>query len=262
MRTITKSEPQRYADWRAQQPAPPRSVSHPTGYTYESIPADVKAAIRRGLFKEQGELDAYTGERIHLGDEESDSRRPDDDFHTEHLYPQDYCSDAEAVDYQNMAGCRPGERAKTKHLPYGARHKDRCNPGAKAWPNSQQLPSLVRPTDANLEARFTYTRDGLMKPARPDDLAAAETIKALNIGGETQSAVTLKDNRAAVYKRAVRDYSRLQAAKTRLAQIDRAETDLAAGESVKLDEFVFVEKYALRKLIKKVGFIRKSRKAQ
>ena len=110
-----------------------------------------------------------------------------DSFHIEHMYPQDHCSPAEAVDYTNMAGCQPGRGQPDPT--YGAKFKDR-----KPWPSRPQRPHFLRPTTSGGEARFTYTRDGLMGPVAGDP-AAARTITELNLGGDTKGSKALADTR-------------------------------------------------------------------
>ena len=245
MRTITKSEPAEYIAWRASRSGPPGAAGH----TYGNIPGPVKLALRRALFHEQGGLDAYTGERLTL-DEDGTGRtdtegrvigRGDrDSFHIEHMYPQDHCSPAEAVDYTNMAGCQPGRGQPDPT--YGAKFKDR-----KPWPSRPERPHFLRPTTSGCEARFTYTRDGLMGPVAGDP-AAARTITELNLGGDTKGSKALADNRVAAYKSATGNGAmRVSEARRLLARIEQEER-----EGSTLREFCFVQKFALQRHIRTV----------
>ena len=266
MRTITKAEPDAYVAWRTARNKPTDLPGAPA-FTYDDIPETVKVEIRRALYREQGGLDAYTGERLTL-DEEGEGRTDadgnvigrgrSDTFHVEHMWPQTHCTDAEAVDYTNMAGCRPGERDPVKHLPYGARFKD-----LKPWPPDAERPLFVRPTTPGCEERFAYTRDGLMRPANPADGAAARTIAELNLGGDTKGSNVLAANRAAVFKRVTNNGALpLREARRLLDALERQEQDslpLRELDGTTLPEFSFVRKFALRRHIRTVEAIRASK---
>lgn len=83
MRTITKAEPRELIEWRA------RNQGGPT-FDYDQMRLDhaVLDAVLATLHGEQGGLDAYTGQRIHLGRRDPDrGHRSGDTFHIEHLLP-------------------------------------------------------------------------------------------------------------------------------------------------------------------------------
>lgn len=236
MRTITKTEPPALAVWKAQTPG----ASGIGQGSYEQMPADVAAAVREALYREQCGLDAYTGEQIRLGTHvEPNGRRDGDTFHLEHMWPQEHSlangREAETVDFSNMAGCRPGSPPAIQKLPHGARYKD-----DQHWPALHERHEFVRPTMPGAEARFRYDATGKMHAVDPTDTPAVRTIEKINLNVEP-----LKGNRASAYLAAtnksalsVRDAERL------LRSIELKE---AACE--RLRPFSFVQKQALREHI-------------
>ena len=232
MRTITKTEPTELVVWKTQTPG-----AAGTGQgAYDEMPPDVAAAVREALYREQCGLDAYTGEPVRLGDHVApNGRRDGDTFHLEHMWPQEHCTPAEAVDYANMVGCRPGSHEAVQTLPYGARYKD-----DQHWPDPQERHEFVRPTLPGAEARFRYDATGEMHPADPADTAAARTIEKIHLNGEP-----LKGNRATAYVLATNKSTlTVREAEKVLRSIERKE---AACD--RLRSFSFVQKQALREHI-------------
>lgn len=232
MRTISKTEPQGFERWKAQ-------TSDPAGTgacAFDQKPSAVAAGLRRALHDEQCGLDAYTGERIRLGDHtEPNGRRDGDTFHAEHMYPQEHCTPAETVDYANLVGCKPGGQDRPQHPDYGARYKD-----TRGWPDPAQRSEFVRPTLSGAEGRFRYEEDGTMRPVNSDDGPAKRTIEMLNL-----NVVVLKENRAAAFASAI-NHGELNADEARrlLRSIERRE-----AERSRLRPFSFVQKQALQEHI-------------
>lgn len=159
MRQIQKNpEPSELTEWKAQYRGDPNF-----GYDLMRGSPDVCDEVERSLLREQGNLDAYTEQRIWR-----------DTSHVEHLKPQSRCTPLEEVDYRsNLVACYP-EPNHGARLPYGAHEKDN-------WPGAEEEYLFVSPLDENCEHRFTYTLSGDIEPSNEDDQAASETINQLKL---------------------------------------------------------------------------------
>lgn len=228
MRHIQKgNEPRDLGEWRT------RCMKGPN-FNYDSIDAELRRNIRQALVAEQRGLCAYTGRWIN-----------DTMCHIEHLKPRAHCEKGEDVFYGNMVACVPAPN--TARLPYGAHQKG-------SWPDPTQEGLFVSPLRPECETRFTYTSRGEMKPARQDDIAAAETIHRLGLNNDR-----LRQLREAAIEETVEfsgDASAsLRNARTLLAQINRAEQGYGP-----LRPFTFVLKPILEKEIQRLEAIRNGRR--
>lgn len=157
--------------WRADNAAAPQNLVYGGG----GFPG---ADVLKALLAEQGHLCAYTLKRI-------DSTSA----HIEHLKPQRKCREEDAqrekarlaltredVAWGNMVACFPAPNPAAPPG-YGAVKKD------KWWPAAGAL-GFVSPLNADCEARFQFELNGEMRPADPDDVAAADTIDAIGLNDE------------------------------------------------------------------------------
>jgi uncharacterized protein (TIGR02646 family) len=152
------AEPQLLTQRRAQLQA-----TQDVGNRYEQLGGDVHNAVIAQRIREQGGLCAYTNIRIDAGN-----------AHIEHMYPKSHCDPAETIAYWNMVACSPGPTAADP--PFGAKHK-------ADWPNREQRPDFLLPTDRTCEMRIVY-RCGYPHNsclAEGADTAAAETIERLGL---------------------------------------------------------------------------------
>lgn len=152
MRQISKGpEPAPLADWKAENHGL-------VNYSYASLGAVHRQAIRASLVGEQRGLCAYTGRRIEDGS-----------CHIEHLRPQSHCVNGEDLDFGNLVAAVPAPNTPT--LPYGAHKKDN-------WPSLAEEPSFVSPLSEGCEGRFEFDLRGHVASA-PGDAAASTTIDRL-----------------------------------------------------------------------------------
>jgi hypothetical protein len=219
------------------------------GYDLMRQDKPVCEAVEQSLFEEQGELDAYTEQRI---------TRPDS--HVEHLTAQTHCTPAETVAYGNMVLCYPGPNRTIAHPPsyhgiddpsappicvgnggaaYGANEKG-------AWPAPANASLFVSPLDPRCERRFTFRRRGCMTPSVNADQAAEATIRHLNLNHPTLRQYRLEamdEARALSYTQAKQ---RLREIESETAQIRRTPFGAAV-------------KHALRKHLQVLRTIAKKR---
>ena len=152
MKFIEKSrEPKSLRDWKKAN----KGLPHATDY--EAISGDVKAALRKAMRREQGDLCAYTMARI---DEFKGS-------HIEHVQPQKHYPER-ATDYRNMVLCVP--------------EKGPCEYGAirKGDTRIDESNFVSRFTES-CEGRLRYRLSGRVVPASEADAAAKSTIEILNL---------------------------------------------------------------------------------
>lgn len=170
MRQITKAaEPNSLTERRAELKATNGVTDYYSALTDSASTSGrrVRCDIQKQSLKEQGHLCAYTNVRIGPGS-----------CHFEHMYPQKLggCPAADerdpltAIQYSNIVLCFPDTYAP--ECAFGAHPK-------RNWPCPSQEGSFVRPTDPDVESRFTYAWDGGIAAANPADQVAKETIKKL-----------------------------------------------------------------------------------
>ena len=129
-------------------------------WNYKNMPADVRAATKKSLLREQGGLCCYTGQRITA-----------DTSHIEHIKPQSECIGHEDTDYDNLVVAYPSSESGTPECAYGARKKDK-------WYKEELF---VHPRRKDCEARFRYRTTGKVIPANNADSAVAITIEKLRL---------------------------------------------------------------------------------
>lgn len=250
MTTISKTgnEPAALVRWRAAQQGGPT-------YTYASMRHDhaVLDAVLDALHREQGGIDAYTGERIQLGSRDPQSgHRTGDTFHVEHLLPQTHCKPllsngnpnphaGRDVAYDNMVACRPAPN--TPRLPYGAHHKD-------DWPSPVQWPRFLSPLDPTCEGRLVFKINGEVEPRSAGDGVAKTTIERLKLNDD---ATLVPFRKEAIARTLQRNSIRASEARKRLASLRNA-----AGAR---EPFCFALAQALEKHIARIGHIRQRRNA-
>jgi len=206
------------SQWRAANAGTPNC-------SYRHLSSDAHAAVKASLLAEQGCLCAYTGHRI-----------GPDSCHIEHLKPQEHCTAAESVDYQNLVACYP----LNGHPGYGAVQKAN-------WPsNPEEAAIFVSPLSNGCESRFSFNAGGRISAGNPADSAALETIRRLRLDHSTLE----KFRREAAEP--IKMLS-LKAARGRLADLER--------ETALLTPFCFAVKQVLLKHIQRLESIRNSRPA-
>jgi len=159
MKYIAKSHaPKQLEDWFNSQPI--NQDGQRINCTYnQSLPSDVRKAIKDKLLQEQGWLCCYTGTSI------SEKKS-----HIEHFKPQSLCrqeGNYEDVNYRNLLAAYPGDR------------DSKCSFGAHAKEDWYDPELLVSPLHKQCESRFHFDEDGYITSTRNDDQAAKETIKKL-----------------------------------------------------------------------------------
>lgn len=163
---------------------------------YDSMPADVRQAVKARLLDEQGGLCCYSGQRIDL-----------DNCHIEHLKSQRQCREegrGEDVAYENLLAAYPSDRAPVR-CAYGAHPKA-----------DQVLP--VSPLRADCESRLRYDRRGRVAPTNEADSEASDAIGVLCLNDDD-----LKSRRARVIDEALyrRETSKAQARRLMQAMAER-----------------------------------------
>ncbi len=125
---------------------------------YSNLPSDIRAIVKQRLLEEQGQICAYTGQRI-----------SDKHSHIEHLKPQSrYYSNHEDVDYTNLIAAFPGGDAP------------RCAYGAHCKSDWYEEDSFISPLSANCEVMFQFNLKGEIQAVN-DHPAAETTIQRLNL---------------------------------------------------------------------------------
>lgn len=152
----TNNQPRSLIEWKKNE-----SVEDQRHYD-GSLPSHVKEDIRNHRVKDQGGLCAYTMCEIgRLGDGTWDA-------HIEHVTPRSQSKKNgnldETIDYSNMVACLN----KAANLPYGASVR-----GVR--------PLFVTPIHPSCERRFSFSLEGKMKSARPEDNEAESTIEILKL---------------------------------------------------------------------------------
>lgn len=146
MRKIRKTHPPRsLEEWKENN----KEVNH----KYEDLPGNVHQELHQQLLKEQGYIDAYTGQSIHA-----------DTSHIEHLKPQNKCVEWEDVDYRNVVACFPKDGGD-KSWGYGA-------PVKSGWWDEELF---ISPLNEECERRYVYKWSGIVEPF-PDGNEAAKTM--------------------------------------------------------------------------------------
>jgi uncharacterized protein (TIGR02646 family) len=252
MRTIKKrATPARLVSWRQERIAKKDPEAYPFDYDAMRRDAEVLEAVEESLLHEQGGICAYTGRRIAL----EGSREGQVGFHLEHLKPQDHCELGEDCNYRNLVACWP-EPNQTKGTPYGAVLKDN-------WPEPEEAHLFVTPLRDDCTRRFTFSikadeaTDGKppsktvwIEPAQANDAAAGQTIAKLQLNHSELRALRWDAVRGALHPPGIA-YLKLSELEKLAKQMDKAESDLDNGMSVKLDAFCFAVRQALARLILK-----------
>lgn len=135
----------------------------PQNLSYNNLPTGVKDDVKKALLAEQGHLCAYTLRRL----------SSIEDCHIEHVEPQSSVP-SKGLDYSNMAACAPKNGGDTSPG-YGAPIKA----GRAVVLNTD----FVSPHTPDCDARFQFDAQGGLQ-AMPEDAAAQETIKTLNLDHE------------------------------------------------------------------------------
>lgn len=230
MRQINKgAEPGVMTAWKAANRALPN-------YSYASLSAALRDAIRTALVAEQRGLCAYTGRRIE-----------NNTCHIEHLRPQCHCGPGEDVDYRNLVAGVPAPN--TPRLPYGAHKKDR-------WPPIPDEYLFVSPLSGGCDTRFAFNLKGEVLPARTGDRAATETIARLGLNDPALVQLRKAAIDATLQARGQGPASiDVSNARRRLRALAQAEDQ--AGP---LEPFSFVLAQALERQIRRIEHIRDGRR--
>jgi len=247
MRTIRKQVvPNALTQWRMPRLAANRPGGMECTYAEMRREPDVLAAVEDGLFREQGGICAYTGQRISLATASSTlSGQRAVDFHIEHLTPQAYCAYGQDADYANMVACWPRPNCGFEPA-YGARKKG-------AWPSPQEQHRFVSPLRPDCATHFFFKR-GEIKPVRESDNAAHETIRRLGL-----NQATLVDLRKAAIRGALYPAARpIQLAEARklLRRLQRDAAAVDSGEAIQLLPFCFAIQPELERKIRKLEALR------
>ncbi len=228
MRWIRKiTEPHELSEWRARY----RSDIN-FGYALMRGSHKVVVAVSNSLLLEQGWLCAYTGLRIEL-----------DSCHIEHIKAQTHCVPSETVAYNNMGACFPEPNPKSK-TPYGAEKKG-------SWPPPSEQHLFVSPLDQSCETRFLFNLHGQIR-STDDDQAAKTTIKKLGLDHpklESYRKLAIQGTLGKSNNLHIKD------ARKRLRR-------LQSQQNGRLEPFCFVLVQALKKHIKRLEFIAKSKRTQ
>lgn len=152
MKHIRKqAEPLAFIDWK-------KLANADWQPTFADLAGSVKRSVKAALTAEQGCICCYCERRL-----------IDGDSHIEHFEPQ-HRSGVDPLDYGNLLCSCQNQLKKGEPRHCGNRKDD--------WFESDLL---VSPLNPDCEARFSFTGDGRIKPARHDDLAAATTIEKLGL---------------------------------------------------------------------------------
>jgi uncharacterized protein (TIGR02646 family) len=190
LRTIRKlTAPNLLTQWRLPRLAEQRSAGMECTYAELRRDPTVLAAVEDGLFREQGGLCAYTGQRIGLRTDAT--RQREVDFHIEHLTPQAFCAYGQDTEYTNLVACWPRPNCGFEPA-YGARKKG-------AWPAPQEQELFVSPLRPDCSARFSFSQRGEISPTRSDDNPANETIQRLGLNHPTLVELRRAAIRGALY---------------------------------------------------------------
>ncbi len=141
-------EPAEFREWRRQN-------AKGVNYSYDSLPGDVKRAVRLTLIKDQKYLCAYTMKKIWL-----------EKSHIEHVKPQSKHREFD-LDYRNMLACFPGDREGM--VPYGATYK------------KDSAIEILNPHDPIVDDEFRYASNGEIIG---NSELARQTIEVLNLNHE------------------------------------------------------------------------------
>jgi len=191
---------------------------------------DVAEAVIVSLLNEQGEIDAYTGQRIKRSS-----------CHIEHVRAQIHCKHGEDVDYNNMVACYPAPNSP--RMPYGAHKKG-------SWPSREEEAQFVSPLRNGCEERFTFHVRGEIRAADENDTAAKTTIERLHLDHDELNALR---------KGAVQ--GTLNPRRRPTAQEMRKLLRILDGQqSGRRRPFCFVIKQVLRKYIRRSEAIQKSKR--
>lgn len=186
--------------------------------------------LKEKLFTEQGQICAYTGRRIYLDDTDIL-----DNWHVEHIKPQNQCAEWEDVDYRNIVACFPVDGGDTSYG-YGA-------PVKGGWWDESLF---VSPLSGDCERRFRFTWSGQVYPNPETHKGAKKTIEILKLDNKD-----LQNLRKARIDGFFGFGSRTQ---SRPLSIPDAKRTLEIIEKYdgngRLSEFCFVLKQLLQKYIK------------
>jgi uncharacterized protein (TIGR02646 family) len=148
---IKGKEPQDFSAWKA-------LANDDWQPTYDGLQGDANTAVINALMEEQGYICCYCERRLEK-----------DYSHIEHFKPRSDPA-VDPLDYSNMLrSCQ--DRLKKRDL----RH---CGNLKGNWFDNKLL---VSPLDPSCEGRFSYTADGIIRPADESDDAAKTTIEKLGL---------------------------------------------------------------------------------
>ena len=152
MKHIAKQgEPQSFSDWKA-------LANDDWQPTYGDLSGATKNDVKAALMAEQGYICCYCERRL-----------ADSDSHIEHFRPQSDPT-VDPLGYSNFLCSCQNQMKKGE-----PRH---CGNLKDDWFDAVLL---ISPFEPGCEDRFSYTGDGIIKPARDQDQGASETIKKLGL---------------------------------------------------------------------------------
>lgn len=123
--------------------------------SYSDLDGGAKVATKDALMAEQGYICCYCERRL-----------TPDDSHIEHFKPQSDKS-VDPLDYSNMLCSCQNILSKEEPLQCGHRKGN--------------VEIAISPLEPSCEARFSFTGDGRIDSATPDDTAAINTIETLGL---------------------------------------------------------------------------------
>lgn len=160
MKHITKQgEPRAFADWKA-------LANENWQPVYDDLAGEPKNAVKKALMAEQGYICCYCERRL-----------TNDDSHIEHFRPQSDPT-VDPLDFGNLLCSCQNQLMKGE-----PRH---CGNLKGEWFDRDLL---VSPLIPGCEDRFSFTGDGVIKPATDDDQAASETITKLGLNIQKLNAL-------------------------------------------------------------------------
>ena len=148
---IKREEPPEFSDWKANDKMRHRP-------NWKRLPSGVKSDLHQSLWKEQGGICCYCEREI-----------PIENSHVEHLRPKTLFPRF-MFDYSNLlCSCQRELRVGDPRI---------CGCCKGDWYDENLL---VTPLDPDCEVRFAFAADGSIRPGRPDDQSARESISRLNL---------------------------------------------------------------------------------
>ncbi|MCM5557248.1 retron system putative HNH endonuclease [Pleomorphomonas sp. JP5] len=176
--------PKAFVDWLEQE-------NNDWKPTYSQLSGPPMQAVQQSLLEEQGYVCCYCGRRLPLDGSEG---------HIDHFWPQSRfngtTADDRRLDYNNFfRSCGPrGQRG----VPTG--RPSTCGEAKGDW---YDIHNSILPSDPGCERRFVYGQTGAVKPSNPDDKAALNMIKQLNLNDRAldyERSVIIEEIEAALAK--------------------------------------------------------------